>query len=289
MNIRNLVDLKTRLPTATIGVIVVAFLIYFSQNPILQFFLVLCVAALAVVGIWEFVQLLQSKNIDAPFWLLAVLVVCFVFANYLAVLNIGLSLVLGLVIVAFFFSLFLYHFYRIENAIINLATSFFGACYIAVPLGLMLKILYPAASSNSVHDGRVWLTYLIVTTKMTDVGAYFGGKLWGRSKLAPLLSPKKTIIGSIAGFLTAILVSVIFSLIGTAFPSSAFYLNVPEALVLGGILGVFSQLGDLAESLLKRDANVKDSNKLMGMGGVLDTLDSLLFTTPIVYLYLKAL
>jgi phosphatidate cytidylyltransferase len=289
MDFRNMVDLKKRLPWAIGSIAFVAFLIYFSQNVYLQFFLVLSVSALAVIGIWEYVQLLRSKNIEAPFWLLAVLAVCFVFANYLAVLNIGLSLVLGLVIIAFFFSLFLYHFYKIENAIINLATSFFGACYVAVPLGLMIKILYPAASTGSTTDGRVWLTYLIVVTKITDVGAYFGGKLWGTSKLAPLLSPKKTIAGSIAGFLVAVLVSILFYLFGKMMPDTLFRMNFIEALVLGGILGIFSQLGDLAESLLKRDANVKDSNKIVGLGGVLDTLDSLLFTTPIVYLYLKTI
>lgn len=289
MNSCNLADLKKRLPWAIGSISVVAFLIYFSQNVYLQFFLVLSIAALAVVGIWEYVQLLRSKDLDAPFWLLAVLAVCFVFANYLAVLNIGLSLVLGLVIIAFFFSLFLYHFYKIENAIVNLATSFFGACYVAVPLGLMIKILYPAASAGSTMDGRVWLTYLIVVTKITDVGAYFGGKLWGNSKLAPLLSPKKTIAGSIAGFFVAVVVSIFFYLFGKMMPDTLFRMNFIEALVLGGILGIFSQLGDLAESLLKRDAKVKDSNKIVGMGGVLDTLDSLLFTTPIVYLYLKTI
>jgi phosphatidate cytidylyltransferase len=289
MDFRNLVDLKKRLPWAITSILAVGFLIYFSQNVYLQFFVVLSVSALAVIGIWEYVQLLRSKKIEAPFWLLAVLAVCFVFANYLTVLNIGLSLALGLVIIAFFFSLFLYHFYKIENAIVNLATSFFGAFYVAVPLGLMIKILYPAASIGSTTDGRVWLTYLIVVTKITDIGAYFGGKLWGTSKLAPLLSPKKTIAGSIAGFLVAVGVSILFYLFGKIMPDTIFRMNFVESIILGGILGIFSQLGDLAESLLKRDANVKDSNKIAGIGGVLDTLDSLLFTTPIVYLYLKTI
>ncbi len=289
MGIQNLVDLKKRLPVALASASVVALLILFSQHPIVQFFVVLCISLLAVIGIWEYVQLLRSKRLEAPFWLLAILAVCFVFANYLSVLNIGLSLVLGLVIIAFFFSLFLYHFYKIENAIVNLATSFFGACYVAVPLGLMLKILYPMASAGITTDGRVWLTYLIVVTKVTDVGAYFGGKLWGRSPLAPHLSPKKTIVGAVAGFLTAIVASLVFYLVGKMMPDTLFKMSLIESIGLGGILGIFSQLGDLAESLLKRDANVKDSNKIIGLGGVLDTLDSLLFTTPIVYLYLKTI
>ncbi|MBM3201212.1 MAG: CDP-archaeol synthase [Chlamydiae bacterium] len=282
-------DLKKRLPGATFSILAVAALIYFSQNPILQIFLVLIVALLAVVGIWEYVQLLHSKKIEAPFWLLAVLAVCFVFANYLAVLNIGMSLVLGFVIVAFFFSLFLYHFYKIENAIVNLATSFFGTCYVAVPLGLMIRILYPTPSMGSTTDGSMWLTYLIVVTKITDMGAYFGGKLLGRSKLAPHLSPKKTIAGSVSGFFAAVIVSIIFYLFGKMVPDTLFKMSFIQSICLGGLLGVFSQLGDLAESLLKRDANVKDSNKIAGLGGVLDTLDSLLFTTPIVYLYMKTL
>src|SRR5690606_10635524 len=93
--------------------------------------------------------------------------------------------------------------------------------------------------------------------------------------------------GAISGLVAAMILSFLFSLLAGVVPSDVFYLNWIQAVALGAFIGVFGQLGDLAESLLKRDANVKDSNTIPGIGGVLDLLDSLLFTIPIVYLFLR--
>jgi phosphatidate cytidylyltransferase len=141
----------------------------------------------------------------------------------------------------------------------------------------------------ALHDGRLWLAYLVAVTKITDMGGYFMGKMWGKSKLAPHLSPGKTLIGGIAGFISAILLSLGFFLLSKYFQLESFKLNFIQAIFLGGVIGIFSQLGDLAESLLKRDAKVKDSNTIPGVGGVLDFLDSLLFTLPVLYLFLKTI
>jgi phosphatidate cytidylyltransferase len=105
------------------------------------------------------------------------------------------------------------------------------------------------------------------------------GRLFGKTKLAPNISPSKTIVGAVFGLISSVLVSLLL----------ACYVNISyqEALFLGLILGVAAELGDLAESVLKRDAHVKDSNQIPGLGGVLDLIDSLLFTTPILFAYFR--
>ena len=149
-------------------------------------------------------------------------------------------------------------------------------------MGMILGILYMSGV-----DGRFWVTYLLVVTKITDVGAYFAGNLWGRRKLAPNISPKKTIEGAVFGLVCACGASFLFY-VGTDY-GSPFHLGGYEWVFLGLLLGAVGQFGDLSESLLKRDANKKDSNALPGLGGVLDALDSVLFNAPIIYIYLRFL
>ena len=121
---------------------------------------------------------------------------------------------------------------------------------------------------------------MIVVTVMTDVGAYFAGKKFGKKKLAPNLSPGKTIEGAAGGLMLALIASLVMYFINSA------HLSFFMAVLLGILFGIVGQAGDLAESLLKRDAGVKDSNGLPGLGGVLDIVDSLLFTAPLTYLVL---
>jgi phosphatidate cytidylyltransferase len=283
------VDLKVRFLIGSISVLVVGFLTFFANHPVFQWVITCLVAILGVTALWEYINLLKAKGITIPFWLLASLSAIYIIANYLATEDSRFLVLVNAVVVVFFFAVFLYNFYQIEGAIIKIATSFFGAFYIIVPLGLLLKILYPNTMNPLLHDGRLWVAYLVAVTKITDMGGYFMGKMWGKSKLAPHLSPGKTLIGGVAGFISAILLSLGFFLISKYFDLPDFKLNFLHAVILGGLIGVFSQLGDLAESLLKRDAKVKDSNAIPGVGGVLDFLDSLLFTLPVLYLFLKAI
>ena len=193
---------------------------------------------------------------------------------------------LSLPLIVFFISfllLFALHFNENDGAVVDLAVSSFGITYIAVPMGMLLGILY----SGLGQDGRWWVAYLLVVTKITDVGAYFAGSLWGRRKLAPTISPGKTVEGAIFGLICAVCASYVFHLLSDWVGARLFHLGMVEWLCLGIILGLTGQFGDLSESLLKRDANKKDSNSLPGLGGVLDSIDSLLFNAPIVYFYLN--
>jgi phosphatidate cytidylyltransferase len=114
-----------------------------------------------------------------------------------------------------------------------------------------------------------------------DSAAYFAGRAFGKHKLFERVSPQKTWEGAIAGFVTAILTFVLAAELFLP------YMTLGNAIVCGGIVGSFGQIGDLVESLFKRDAGVKDSSSLVpGHGGVLDRFDSLLFISPLVFLYL---
>lgn len=279
-------DLGKRLAYAVCIAAVVILLVAFSVNPIVGILIVAAIVLLAAIGVWEFGKLAQIKGLTPAIPLMILIGAFEVIAFYIAhkwihshelpvvVFSIGLGL------------FFLHRFRHAEGALINVAVEFFGVVYVAVPLSYMLAILYPIAPSK-VADGRWWLFYLLVVTKVTDVGAYFIGRMMGKVPLAPNLSPKKTIEGAAAGLFCAIGVSMGMVWLGRVFAGNSFPLEYYDALWLGVLIGVFGQIGDLAESLLKRDAAVKDSNTIPGLGGVLDMVDSLIFTAPIVYYYLR--
>jgi phosphatidate cytidylyltransferase len=130
--------------------------------------------------------------------------------------------------------------------------------------------------------GRDWLLLALFATFGSDTAAYFVGKAIGRHKLAPAISPGKTWEGAVAGLFGAVIVSLLFTLdTPVRLP-----LSYGHAVILGLLISIFGQLGDLAESLLKRNCGVKDSGNWMpGHGGLLDRIDSLVFAGVTVYLY----
>ena len=134
-------------------------------------------------------------------------------------------------------------------------------------------------------QNRYLLIYLLAVTKFSDVGAYVIGSLIGRHKMIPRISPGKTW----EGFGGAIAVSTGASLVFVHFFGAHMYdMNALHAVILGVVLSSTAVIGDLIESLFKREAGVKDSGKFFpGIGGTLDLLDSLLFNAPIMYLYLR--
>lgn len=131
-----------------------------------------------------------------------------------------------------------------------------------------------------IDQGAGFVLLLIFSTALTDTGAFFVGKLLGRHKLCPNISPGKTVEGSIGGIFGALAGAF---LVGLQLP-----LPVTDIVTIGLLCGIFAQLGDLWESILKRDVHVKDSGSILaGHGGVLDRVDSYLFTIPIIYYYIK--
>jgi phosphatidate cytidylyltransferase len=131
---------------------------------------------------------------------------------------------------------------------------------------------------RQVPDGLQWLLLTLVITWSADTGAYLVGSHWGRRKLAPRLSPGKTIEGTIGGWLTGIIIGGLLSgLMG---------LGVLNGLALGALIGIASPLGDLGISMMKRQVGAKDTGHLIpGHGGMLDRIDSILFTVAVGYYY----
>jgi phosphatidate cytidylyltransferase len=135
--------------------------------------------------------------------------------------------------------------------------------------------------------GLWWFLYLVLIVKMTDIGGYVFGKRYGKRLLAPYISPNKTWEGAFGGLFLGTLASVLFiTNLGHKMGIIPGGSGMLIALVLGLILSIAAQFGDLSESLLKREAGVKDSNQFPGLGGILDILDSLVFTSPILYVFL---
>jgi phosphatidate cytidylyltransferase len=137
-----------------------------------------------------------------------------------------------------------------------------------------------------VPPGGVLLIFPLVTTWASDIGAYFVGRAIGGRKLIPSVSPGKTVAGAAGGLVTSMLVSYLYAR-GVLVPIAHLGFTPWGALLFGAVISVAAQVGDLFESLIKREGGVKDSSHLIpGHGGVLDRFDSLIFVLPVAYLLL---
>jgi phosphatidate cytidylyltransferase len=167
-----------------------------------------------------------------------------------------------------------------NTGMVAIATTLLGLMYVPWLLNFIQQInFFPGV------EGKYFLLYFVLITKFSDTGAYVVGSLVGRHKMIPRISPGKTW----EGFAGAIALSTAASLIFVYFFGGKMTgMNWFHAVVLGVLLSVTAVIGDLIESLFKREAGVKDSGRFFpGIGGILDLLDSLLFNAPIMYLYLR--
>jgi phosphatidate cytidylyltransferase len=281
--------LRRLLSTTILWTVVLAAL--FSGNPILSdcfFLVILCV--LTVTGLLEFYGLAERTGLLCFHAWGIVCGLAMIVGTYL-----HLHGLLGIhgppsrvndfettLLIVFVLGLCFRQFVRHEMArgIGAVSTTLFGMMYVAWLLNFIQKInFFPGV------EGTWYVLYFIAVTKASDVGAYGLGSLIGRHKMIPRVSPGKTW----EGFAGALLVSIGASLLFSRFAGAHLHgLTRAHAAVLGLLLGLAAVLGDLIESIFKREAGVKDSGRYFpGIGGILDLLDSLLFNAPLMYLYLR--
>jgi len=154
---------------------------------------------------------------------------------------------------------------------LDAAIAFTGTIYVGLILYFYLI--------STLGDGWIWLVFMLACTWASDTIAYLVGRKWGKHRIAPTLSPGKTVEGAVGGVLGSFLTAALILYFNPALP-------IAYVLLLGMLVGVAAQVGDLVESAIKRQAGIKDAGGLIpGHGGILDRFDSMLFTAPLVYYY----
>jgi len=282
-------ELAKRTIVGVIGVPLVILVIYLGS-----WVYFIAFAFLFSVGLWEFDKLAKAKGFQ-PLTILSIIAgLSILFSIYLIFTfsyithNVG-SIFIAMIqqILILFTILFAVNLFRNKgNSIANISATFGGLVYLLIPFSslIILRHFYNYLFSMGITNNTNWASYLLVffaTIWICDSFAYFIGKKWGKHKIAPEISPKKSWEGGIAGLISAILS---FGLLGLAFQ-----IDLPIFILLidGVIVGIFGQIGDFLESSFKRDANVKDSGKLFWEhGGVLDRFDSIMFSAPVLLLVL---
>ena len=231
----------------------------------------LIVIVVAALALWEFRGLTDKMGFRAPSWLIFPLGFYLTFSGTL-LRAIPLDLVLSIALVGGL-ATFLFLPER-RGGLGRWAMGLAGAIYVCMPLNFFLQI-YDA----SPRHGLGWLLFIVLAVVVSDAAALLVGGAVGRTPFFPSISPHKTLEGAIAGIVLCVPVMVIGAF-------TVLEINPLHAAVLGLLIGLAAEAGDLVESQMKRVAGVKDSSRLIpGHGGVLDRIDSVLFPPIVVYIY----
>lgn len=282
-------DYKQRFVSSCLSIILLITLFILAPYPLFHPLFAAVTASIAAVGIKEFGHLLKGKQIILNqkfliFWTFAFSFTLLLTA-YVPSLRPYLLLALPLSLVALFFT----QIKDPKGSLEQVAYSIFILAYLAFPMGLLVDIVYGISFPEGYVTGLFWLIYLVVVTKATDMAALFVGRTLGKRKLCPKISPNKTIEGAIGGVLGASLVSICIAL-GVPLFLGKIFISPLSALGLGLLIGIVAEIGDLLESLFKRDGKIDDSSNILpGLGGILDIVDSLLLTTPVVWAAMRIL
>lgn len=266
----------TRVITSVIGVALLLLIIGWGN--LLVFWLL--VSAAIVIGLLEYYHLAEARQIPVyklpgvlAGWLLSVVPLVF---SLQVKENIPFAQLTEFTVTLLILALLLYALLTkrpLADCFTALAITVFGMFYVSWLLGHLVLL-------RGLTNGKSFVFYSLLVVWSGDTGAYYAGRAFGRHPLAPVISPKKTIEGAVGGLLA--------SLTGSLLAKWTFLplLSVQDALVLGVLLGMIEQAGDVCESMLKRAVNVKDSGTLLpGHGGILDRLDGVMFAAPVLYYY----
>ena len=250
--------------------------------------LTILLSVLAALAAWELFRMAQLAG-SFPFDLagigLAALFPIAVHAQRRGVYNLSLTLVVAMVLLLFASAIWLRG--PSGKPLASVAITAFGVMYASLFSYIYLLRYHDYAVGAGA--GTILVLLPVVLTWVTDIGAYIFGRTFGRRKLIPSISPGKTVEGAIGGLGTAVVICLVYVRF-VLMPYAQLGLTVQGAVLFAIVVSVAAQTGDLAESLLKREARLKDSSSIIpGHGGVLDRFDSLLFVLPIAFLLLKQL
>ncbi len=235
-------------------------------------------------GTWEFYGLLESGGMPvSKKWGTASGLLFIVATWFHMVHELSTELlwsVLLLVVVSNFFRILAYP--DLRKGLESCMGTILGIVYVPLLWSFVVRLFL---SGDLSKPG--WAAfYVIVCMKMSDSGGYFFGTRFGKHKLAPTISPKKSWEGLVGGVVFCLLVNVAWMLVSKGRINSAIALSWGHALVLSFLFPIVGTAGDLVESMFKRAVDVKDSNSMVyGLGGILDMVDSILFTAPMLYIY----
>ena len=255
----------TRILTSIVSLPILLAIIYFGKP--FHFFLLLEFAIF--IGLYEFYRMIEKGGLGCYKWAGIIL-------GILLSIAIFKGTYINLVIAASVIILFIVRIFEgnaSDNAFSYVSNTVFGILYVSFLMSYMGVI------RNSGDNGRELIFFVLLITWMGDTTAYYGGKGFGKHKLAPAISPKKTVEGAIIGLMGSIFGAIIAKL---------WFLDIgiSNAVIAGILIGVSGQFGDLSESIIKRNLQVKDSGGIIpGHGGILDRVDSLLFSAPVFYYY----
>ena len=240
----------------------------------------LLVLAIMALGLWEALDLSLKKNVlpqKASSFLFCMAAGFIFFYNMFDFL---LPLFMLFIMTVMTIELFRNQ----GSAFLNISATVFAVVYVTVMIGSMILLRNISELGNYAGAQLVFLVFAGIWA--CDTFAYYGGKFFGRRKFFERVSPKKTWEGAITGFFGALLGVWVVKILYDSFDIS-FSLTLIQTLTIGVFAGTLGQIGDLAESLLKRDAQIKDSSSLIpGHGGVLDRFDSMMFVGPVTYVYI---
>jgi phosphatidate cytidylyltransferase len=259
--------LRHRILTAVIGLPVLIAIIWFGEPSFTILF-----AAMSALASWEFYRMAGGLKVQPITYFGIACVLLLIISPHCPYPQTLPFLITLVIVVSLIWLLFRHH---RDQAFTNWVWTMAGILYIGWMLSYWVRL-------RSLEGGGEFVFLAMFTTFASDTSAFFIGRTWGKHALAPAISSGKTWEGAIGGLSASIVASFIISIIFTL-PFSYW-----QIALVGFIISVFAQLGDLVESLLKRNTGVKDAGKLIpGHGGILDRLDSLIFTGVIVYYFIE--
>ena len=250
--------------------------------------LAIVLSVLSALGAWELMRMARQTGV-VPFEpagiAIAALIPIALHAQRLGVYTMSLTAVVAMSLVLFASSIWLRG--PAGRPLSTVAITAFGILYASLIAYVYPLRYHPYAIGAGAGTALVFLPIFLAWA--TDIGAYAIGRAFGKTKLMPAVSPGKTVAGAVGGLGLAIVICLIYVRF-VLMPFAQLGLTIQGAILFAVVISVAAQTGDLAESLLKREAGVKDSSRIIpGHGGILDRFDSLLFVLPVAYLMLSKL